>query len=431
LRIGAVARSGGKFKGSESPVQKKNAFPRLAVDDSFGLRLSLFFATSFLIVGCYMPYLPLWLKWRGLSEPQIALIYAVPVFTRALFIPAMTFLADRYERPAGFITALSWGALATILVLPWAEGFAAIFAAVIVFTLFWMSVIPLTDTVALAGARAGRADYGRMRLWGSLSFILMTVGGGAAIDLWGPQAAIWLFIGAAALVLASAYLLPRDSDIGGGAVEAGAAPARPALRFADMIRLMKVPDLWLFLVAAGAVQSAHAVYYIFGTLHWNAAQISPTIIGALWAIGVIAEIALFAYAARVNRWFGPVQLLAIAAAAAAIRWTVTAFDPPLAVLFVVQAMHGLTYGAAHLGAMQFLTQAIPSRLAASAQGLYASITASVAMGLAALAAGPLYRVYGGQAYLAMAALGAVGLVLALVLMRRWSGGVIAEGERND
>jgi MFS family permease len=129
LRIGAVARSGGKFKGSEGPVQKKNAFPRLAVDDSFGLRLSLFFATSFLIVGCYMPYLPLWLKWRGLSEPQIALIYAVPVFTRALFIPAMTFLADRYERPAGFITTLSWGALATILVLPWAEGFAAIFAA--------------------------------------------------------------------------------------------------------------------------------------------------------------------------------------------------------------------------------------------------------------------------------------------------------------
>ncbi len=412
-------------------MQNKNAFLRPPVDDSFGLRLSLFFATSFLIVGCYMPYLPLWLKWRGLSEPQIALIYAVPIFTRALFIPAMTFLADRYERPAGLITVLSWGALATILVLPWANGFAAIFAVVILFTLFWMSVIPLTDTVALAGARAGRADYGRMRLWGSLSFILMTTGGGVAIDLWGPQAAIWLFIGAAALVLASAYLLPRDSEIESGAGEAGAAASRPALRFADMVRLMKAPELWLFLAAAGAVQSAHSVYYIFGTLHWSAAQISPTIIGALWAIGVIAEVALFAYGARVNRWFGPVQLLAIAAAASAIRWTVTAFDPPLAVLFVVQAMHGLTFGAAHLGAMQFLTQAIPSRLAASAQGLYASITASVAMGLAALAAGPLYQAYAGGAYLAMAALGAAGLVLALMLMRRWSGGVIAEGQTND
>ncbi|MGF1621047.1 MAG: MFS transporter [Rhodomicrobiaceae bacterium] len=414
-------------------MQKKNAFLRPVVDDSFGLRLSVFFATSFLIVGCYMPYLPLWLKWRGLSEPQIALIYAVPVFTRALFIPAMTFLADRYERPAGFIKALSWGALATILILPWAEGFPAIFAAVIVFTLFWMSVIPLTDTVALAGARAGRADYGQMRLWGSISFIAMTTGGGVAIDLWGPQAAIWLFIGAAGLVLASAYLLPRDADIssGGGAADAKPVAARPALRFADMVRLMKVPELWLFLIAAGAIQSAHAVYYIFGTLHWNAAQISPTIIGALWAIGVIAEIALFAYGARVNRWFGPVQLLAIAAAASAIRWTVTAFDPPLAVLFAVQAMHGLTFGAAHLGAMQFLTQAIPSRLAASAQGLYASITASVAMGLAALAAGPLYHAYAGQAYLAMAALGAVGLVLALVLMRRWNGGVLAGDGRDN
>ena len=342
-------------------MQKKNAFFRPGADDAFGLRLSLFFATSFLIVGCYMPYLPLWLKWRGLSEPQIALIYAVPVFTRALFIPAMTFLADRYERPAGFITALSWGALLTILVLPYADGFPAIFSAVIVFTLFWMSVIPLTDTIALAGARAGRADYGRMRLWGSLSFILMTTGGGAAIDLWGARAAIWLFIGAAALVLASAYVLPRDSDTGSPAGDAAVAEARPALRMADMIRLIKVPELWIFL-RGGAVQSAHAVYYVFGTLHWTTAQISPTIIGALWAIGVIAEIVLFAYGCASTAGSVRSSFSQSRAAAAVIRWTVTAFDPPLAVLLVVQAMHGLTYGAAHLGAMHFLTQAIPSGL---------------------------------------------------------------------
>jgi len=404
-------------------------FPSGSSETNFGLRLSLFFATTFLIVGCYMPYLPLWLKWRGLSDFQISLIYAVPVFTRALFIPAMAFLADRSGRPAGIITALAWGSLLTILILPYMDGFWPIFAAIFVYTLFWMSVIPLTDTVALAGVRAGYADYGRMRLWGSLSFIAMTSGGGAIIDLWGARAAIWLFIGAASLMLASAYLLPPDDKIG-AASRNETETARPRLRIADMIRLMKAPNLWIFLTAAGAIQAAHAVYYIFGTLHWTAAGISSTVIGALWAIGVIAEVALFAFSAQVNRWFGPAQLIVLAGGAAVIRWVITAYDPPLGVLFVVQALHGLTFGAAHLGAMQFLTRAVPSRLAASAQGLYASITASVAMGLASLAAGPLYRAYAGQAYLAMALLAGAGFILAIVLMRRWTGGEIIAADED-
>lgn len=401
----------------------KTASRKLSPDDLFGLRLSVFFVTTFLIVGCYMPYLPLWLSWRGLSDFQISMIYAVPVFVRAVFIPAMTFAADRSGRPARIITLLAWGSFLSVLLLPFTTGFWTIFIVVLLFTLFWMSVIPLTDTIALAGARLGRADYGRMRLWGSLGFIAMTSGGGAIIDLWGPSVALALFIGAAACVLASAYWLPSDESISEAKGDA-ASPQAPQLRFADMGRLLRTPALWIFLLAAGAIQSAHAVYYIFGTIHWTSAGISSTVIGALWAIGVIAEIVLFAYGARVNRWLSPVQLIALAGLAAVIRWTITAHDPPLAALFVVQTLHGLTFGAAHLGAMQFLSRAIPGRLAASAQGLYASVTASVAMGLASLAAGPLYRTLAGEAYLAMAILAGVGLVLALILMQRWQGGLI-------
>ena len=402
---------------------ERSGLRKWAPADDFALRLSVFYIAAFCIIGCYMPFLPVWLRWRGLDDTQIALIYAAPVFVRAIFTPVMTFLADRSGRPVTMLKGLAWASLLAALMLPFTGGFGAIFAIILLFTLFWMSVMPLTEAVALSGARSGRGDYGRMRLWGSFGYIAMTVGGGVALQLWGPPAALWLFIGAAASVVVAVYGLPR----GGGydrAVEntPGLPLQRP--RPVDLMQLVRTPMLWLFFAATSTIQSAHAVYYIFGTLHWTSVGISPVAIGLLWAIGVIAEIVLFAYAGRVGRWLGPAQLIGLAAAAAVLRWLFTAYDPSLPVLFVVQSLHGLTFGAAHLGAMQFMGRAVPQRLAVSAQGLYASITAGVVMGLASLSAGPLYRAYEGQAYLAITAVACVGLAASVVLMRQWGGGLI-------
>ena len=398
----------------------------LAANGRFELRLSVFYFASFLIVGCYMPYLPLWLKAKGLSDLQISLIYATPIFVRAAFTPLLTFLADRSGKPLRFLVMATWGAMTSVTLLPIANGFYSIFLVVLLFALFWMSVIPLTDAAALTGARTQDADYGRMRLWGSISYIIMTAAGGAAVDFWGAQAALWLFVSSTAAVVISTRWLPQDEQIAGEAGDSTTAIARPPLRVSDMLTLMRQPVLWIFLAAAGAIQSAHAVYYIFGTLHWTASGISPVSIGALWGIGVVAEVILFAYGKAVSRLVGPVQLIAIAGLASLIRWTGIAFDPPLSLLFVVQALHGITFGAAHLGAMHFLQKAIPRSLSTSAQGIYASLTAGVAMGMSSLAAGPLYRSFAGDAFLAMALLSGAGLVAAAILMRHWRGEQIVD-----
>jgi PPP family 3-phenylpropionic acid transporter len=396
----------------------------LAAGGRFELRLSVFYFASFLIAGCYLPYLPLWLQSKGLTELQISIVYAAPIFIRAAFTPLLTFLADRSGRPLRVLVLITWGAMASVALLPITDGFYSIFVVILLFTLFWMAVMPLTDAAALAGARRQGADYGRMRLWGSISFIFMTAVGGAAVDFWGPQAALWLFISASVAAVIASRWLPRDEQIAGGGVEGAAGIIPPPVRFADVTTLIRQPELWFFFAAAGALQSSHAVYYIFGSLHWSASGISPVSIGALWAIGVVAEVILFAYGGRVVRWAGPVQLILIAGAAAVLRWTATAFDPPLVMLFIIQALHGLTFGATHLGAMHFLQRAVPSTLSASAQGLYASLTAGIAMGTVSLATGPLYRHFGGEAFLAMAALGGAGLLAGFVLLKRWDGGLI-------
>ena len=112
------------------------------------------------------------------------------------------------------------------------------------------------------------------------------------------------------------------------------------------------------------------------------------------------------------------MLMAAGALAGVVRWSAMAADPPLAGLVMLQALHGLTYGATHIGAVHYITASVPPALAGTAQALYASVTAGIAMGLATLLAGQLYEASGGLAYLAMAGLSLAGLAASLVLLRK-------------
>jgi MFS transporter, PPP family, 3-phenylpropionic acid transporter len=395
-------------------------FAALRKSHDIPIRLAAFYGASFLVVGSYAAFLPLWLRSVGLSETQIAVTVAMPVILRPVFTTTITFLADRSGHHVALLKLLVWGALGSMLILPFGGGFPVIFAAFSLYALFWTTVIPLIDAVALTAARRGAADYGQMRVWGSFGFIAVILTGGVAVDIFGPRAALWLFLGSAVCVVIASRWLPDIARINGlanGPIEAGRI-----IRLADVKQLLRLPLLWLFLAATSATQATHSVYYVFGTIHWTTIGISPTVIGTLWSIGVAAEMALFAYAWRITPHIGPGPLMAIGAAAAFIRWTLTSLDPPLALLFILQAMHGLTFGATYLGAMEFMKRAFPSHMTATVQGVYASFSAGVGMGSGYLAAGPLYRIFGSGAYLGMAAVSLMALALCLLLLHRWHGG---------
>ena len=187
----------------------------------------------------------------------------------------------------------------------------------------------------------------------------------------------------------------------------------------------------LFLIAAGAVQSSHAMLYIFGTLHWQQLGYSTTWCGLLWAISIVAEIGLFVWSAAFARYLSAVGLMIFGAAAAIVRWVLLGFDPPLALLLPLQALHAATYAAAHLGAMQFLARAAPEGTGGVAQALYATVAGALAMALAVQMAGQAYVAAAGKAYWAMALLAGISLVAALALHSRWDGGVVAVQNRRS
>jgi PPP family 3-phenylpropionic acid transporter len=387
-----------------------------------GARIALFFGALFVIMGLLLPYFPVWLNSRGLSPIEISTITATPLFLRVLFTPTMSFVADRLGNYRLVIITLGWSALALALVISGLSGFWLILAVGVLLQLATSTMIPLTETVAVNAVRTEGLDYGRMRLWGSISFIVANFTGGLVIEALGGGFGIWLIASAILLTVASGYLLPAPAQARSSAP--AERPPRAHWRMSLPLRLLRSQLFVVFLVAIGCIHGAHATFYTFGALHWQAQGLSATWVGVLWAIGVIAEVLLFAFSAPVIRRFSPAALIVVGAAASVLRWSSMGFDPPLALLIPLQVLHGLTYGAAHIGAIHFISRAVPSLALGSAQSFYAVIAAGLFQGVIGLASGALYAGIGGAVYFLAAAVSLLGLVAGLMLLRRWDGGLL-------
>jgi len=380
---------------------------------SFATRLALYYGAIFFFIGAFMPYFPVWLEWRGMSASEISIIFALPTFIRILSTPVISYAADRIGNARIILILLAFGTLGTMVALFWASSFNMILLNAFFFALFWTSIMPLTEALTMTGVRRDGLNYGRIRLWGSLAYIVASFLGGLIIQHYGPSSPLWLMVVAVIYVVVAGFLLPRPT--GEGRVRSATMP--PVLRTSEIWGLLKSKSFIAFLVSASALQTTHAVYYLFATLHWQSIGLSGTTIGALWAVGVIAEIALFAYSAPLLARWGTVNLLILSGIIAAIRWVIMASDPSLLVLFPLQCLHAFTFGAAHLAAIHYISDNVPEHLGATAQGLYATVSAGLFMGLAMMVAGPLYGALGAGAYLTMAGIGAFGALAGYVLLR--------------
>ncbi|MBI4273561.1 MAG: MFS transporter [Rhizobiales bacterium] len=370
--------------------------------DGFTPRLCLFFAALGATIGAQLPFFPVWLAAKGLDARLIGIVLAMPLVMRIVCVPLIAREADRRNSVAGAIIATSAVSAAGVIVLAFVEGAFAIFVTYALISIAFTAIMPLADAYALIGlARRGRA-YGPVRLWASAGFIATNLGIGLLLSVIAPEHLIWPLAAVTVMTAAAAFTLapaaPHSPDT---------TPHPPASIVWRNTALLAV------IAAASLVQASHAVYYGFSALDWRAAGFSGTTIGALWALGVAAEIVLFAYSGRLPPAFGPLVLLALGAAGATLRWAVMAFDPPATLLPALQALHALSYGATHLGAVGYLARAVPERLGATAQG-YLATALGIAMAAATALSGELYAAFGDFAYAPMALLAAVGLAFALV-----------------
>jgi MFS transporter, PPP family, 3-phenylpropionic acid transporter len=172
------------------------------------------------------------------------------------------------------------------------------------------------------------------------------------------------------------------------------------------------------IAAAALIQSSHAVFYGFSTIDWKTAGFDGVSIGLLWAIGVVAEIVLFALSGRLPPTLTPQLLLLLGAAGGIIRWGAMALDPPGWSLPLLQCLHAATFGATHLGLIGYIAHHAPERFSATAQGYFA-ILSGLLLGVSTGVAGFLYECFGGASYAGMALIAAVGGIVLIAARMRW------------
>jgi MFS transporter, PPP family, 3-phenylpropionic acid transporter len=382
--------------------------PQQSTGAGFALRLKLFYAGLFITLGVQLPFLPVWLAAKGLDPQAIGVVLAIPMVVRVFAIPAATRMADRRDALRAVIVTVTAVGVLGYGSLAFAEGPFAIMAGYALASAAYTPVMMLTDTYALRGLPAWGRAYGPVRLWGSAAFIAASFAAGSLLDVMAPRNLIWLIV--AAMALAAAFVRAL------GPLPARAPrPDAPAAK-ASAMPLLRDPSFLAVVAAASLIQASHAVYYGFSTIDWRSAGFDGWTIGALWALGVLAEIVLFALSARLPTAITPTMLLMIGAAGAVLRWGAMALDPPAALLPALQCLHGLSFGATHLGALGFVTRAAPVVLSATAQG-YLAVALGLAMAAAMGVSGVLYERYGDAAYGAMALAAGAGGLLALVAHR--------------
>jgi len=368
-------------------------------------RLAALYGAYCGMIGVQMPFFPLWLKAKGLDAELIGLVLSAPLVARLIAIPLVTRQADRREALRAAILLASAASVFGYGLVGLAERPAAIFAAFALASFAVAPILPLAETYALRGLAARGRAYGPVRVWGSATFIVGSMAAGFVTDIIPARDLIWLIVMASLLTaLAALWLGPLDA--------APPASAEPAPRRG----LLRDPPFLAVLVAASLIQASHAVYYGFSTLQWRAAGFDGTTIAGLWTLGVLAEIVLFALQGRLPSALTPGILLLVGGLGGTLRWSVMALDPPVVLLPFVQLLHGLSFGATHLGALGFVSRHAPPGQGATAQGYLALAIGTTTAAMMALS-GVLYGAYGGRAYAAMALTAIAGCVAGYVAIR--------------
>jgi PPP family 3-phenylpropionic acid transporter len=362
-----------------------------AAPPTYAIRIFAFFFGYFVIGGVAVPFYPVWLDARGLTENEIANCIAIPMIVRVLLTPLAGIFADRAPNRR-FAACVFLVISALIFATAWpADGYWALLITTGGAFVLWGLALPVAEALALTGVRRFGLDYGRMRLSGSIAFILANLGSGAVLGLVDNEAIFWLLLGALVISSVVAFLLPVTPRAI-RALDDAEKPEQPSAW-----SVLAHPGFLALMLVGGLTQASHGVMYSFGSIYWQTVGFDAVQIGALWAIGVICEILLFAWSGAAIRAFGPFGLLALGTIAAVGRWLIFPVGLGFAGFMVLQVLHGLTFGATYLGTQHAIAQAIPEEMTASAQGIFLMIS-GLLLALTTIAAGPLYAGYGVDAF---------------------------------
>jgi PPP family 3-phenylpropionic acid transporter len=391
---------------------KKREFPMRRVGGKGGFPtvgpFLLLFALLYAGFGVASPFMPAFMEARGLSAEQIGLLFGLATAIRLISAPMAGRIADRtHALRATLAVSTIATALTALGYLP-ASGFWALLAVGLLHALALAPTTNLADALAVVASRRDGFEYGWARGAGSAAFIVGSIATGFAISASG----IWIVVVLQGLLMLAvpfaARLVPPVT---------GSRPTTDPVSREGLMALLRLVAFRRVVLIAALVLGSHALHDTFSIIRWTNAGVSPQAAGLLWSLAVAAEVVMFF---GIGPWLlarlQPAHAMAIAAAAGAIRWLISAVTVDLAALVLIQPLHGVTFALLHLACMRVLATSVPPELAATAQAIYGTVGIGATTALLIVVSGWLYAWLGGQAFLAMSLLCLAALPVAFSLI---------------
>lgn len=367
-------------------------------------RLSGFYFFYFALLGTLVPYWALYLQESGFSAPEIGLLMALPQVTK-LFAPVMWgWLADRTGRRLHIIRLGNFCAALVFAYVFYADHFWSMAAALITFSFFWNAVLAQFEALTLESLGELSSRYGHVRLWGSVGFVLTVCVIGYLLDFVSIMLVPWAMLVTLWLIWLSTLLLPDHSCV----TREGAVNG-----VGGLWRLVCQPPVLVFFLCSFLMQLSHGPYYTFFTIYLDQLGIARVWTGALWSLGVVAEIALFMVMHRLLGRFSLRNIIVGSLFLAALRWLLIAyFAQQWPVLLFAQLLHAATFGAFHAASIAWVHKNFRHGHSGQGQALYSSVGFGAGWALGAVLAGLLWNQLGPITFLWAATVALLAMIVA-------------------
>lgn len=368
-------------------------------------RLSNFYLFFFASLGVLVPYWSLYLKSLGFSPAEIGELMAVIMATKIVAPNIWGWIADHSGRRVQIIRLATLVALLAFGGVFLGQSYWWMVLVMCLFSFFWNAALPQFEatTMTMLGEQTQR--YSSIRLWGSVGFILAVVALGPVLDSVGTSVIPVVIMLLLAGLAISTWLVPLENS------------AQTEQHSDSIWQVLAQPQVIIVFVVCFLLQASHGPYYTFYTIYLEDHDYSRSLIGQLWALGVVAEIGVFLVMHRLLPRYGAKALLLVSLGLTTLRWLLIAwFVDWLGVMLFAQLLHAASFGIYHAVAIYLIHKIFTGRHQGRGQALYSSLSFGAGGAVGSLMSGYMWSgVSASATYIAAA------LISALAFFLTWRG----------
>ena len=363
-------------------------------------RLSGYYFAYFAFIGAFAPYFTLYLQSLSFSATDIAILMSLMQLMRIVAPNMWGWLAERSGRRMPIVRVSALASMLGFALFFVTTDFVGVFIAMALMSFFWSAALPLVESTTFNHLGREGHRYGTIRSWGSVGFIVAVLLIGYALDHLPVSALLWMSMLILAVILLFALLVPEAGKPSDSSTAAGLAGT---LRQTHVLALFG---------ACFFMSAAHGALYVFYSIHLVENGYGKSLVGWMWTLGVVSEIAVFLLMPWIAARLSMRAVLIVAFSAAVLRFVLIGWGVgSLAVLVFAQLLHGATFGAYHAAAITLVNKWFPGRLQARGQALYGSLSFGAGGMLGAMLSGLTWETVGaGWTYTVGSAFALLGLV---------------------